>query len=301
MRKGKKLNHTIAAMAVLAVAAPAGAGAAGERDDRYGSGDSSRPGQAEGSADQGSRSSRSRSSEARRVLYATDSRNNLISFRVGSPRRAGSKRVTGLPAGVSLKGIDFRPANGDLYGLGSNSVIYRVNPRTAIALAEGPEFTPTLRGRSFGFDINPVPDRIRIASEANQDLRANPDGGQVVAVDGELSTAGRDPNVVGSAYENSRFSARRPTATELYALDSANNTVYTQNPPNSGTLVEPQKLGFDVRDSAGFDIAGPRNVGYVATGGRLYRVDVDNGRSRSLGRIGRRGGRTVTGLAADQG
>ena len=48
----------------------------------------------------------------------------------------------GAPAGVSLKGIDFRPATGDLYALGSDKVVYRVNPRTAIAVAEGPAFEP---------------------------------------------------------------------------------------------------------------------------------------------------------------
>jgi hypothetical protein len=32
--------------------------------------------------------------------------------------------------GVSLGGIDFRPATGDLYALGSDKVGYRVNVKT---------------------------------------------------------------------------------------------------------------------------------------------------------------------------
>src|SRR5262247_2976403 len=79
-----------------------------------------------------------RAQAGQRVLYATDSAGNLLSFRANSPESARSKAITGLPAGVTLKGIDFRPATGDLYALGSDKVVYRVVPATAIAVAEGP-------------------------------------------------------------------------------------------------------------------------------------------------------------------
>jgi len=257
-----------------------------------------------GSGDGATTAKRKKSSG--RAFYATDRRGNLLSFRERDTRRFTSrKRIRGLPSGVVLRGIDFRPATGDLYGLGSDSVVYRVSPISAIATAEGPRFSPVLRGGAFGFDINPVPDKIRITSDANQNLRVNPDGGALTMADPDLNIAGRDPNIVGSAYENSRFTPAKPTVTELYALDSVNNTVYTQNPPNAGTLVEPAKVGFNVRELAGFDIAGRRNDGYVATvggrtrsGARLYRVNTESGRSRNLGRIG--DGRTITGLAAVQ-
>lgn len=184
-------------------------------------------------------------------------------------------------------------------------MVYRVSPISAIATAEGPRFSPVLRGGAFGVDINPVPDKIRITSDANQSLRVNPDGGALTMADTDLNTAGRDPRIVGSAYENSRFTPNKPTVTELYALDSANDTVYSQTPPNAGTLVDPAKVRFNVRELAGFDIAGRRNDGYVATvggrarnGARLYRINTEDGRSRDLGRIG--DGRTITGLAAVQ-
>ena len=75
-----------------------------------------------------------------RLIFATDDAGNLLRFREQSPELVRSKQITGLPMGVSLKGIDFRPATGDLYALGSDKVVYRVNPRTAIAVAEGPAF-----------------------------------------------------------------------------------------------------------------------------------------------------------------
>ena len=50
-----------------------------------------------------------------RVLFATDNAGNLLRFHERTPWLVRSKPITGLAAGVSLKGIDFRPATGDLY------------------------------------------------------------------------------------------------------------------------------------------------------------------------------------------
>jgi hypothetical protein len=47
---------------------------------------------------------------AKRILLATDSAGNLLSFRGSAPEAARSRPITGLPSGVVLKGIDFRPA-----------------------------------------------------------------------------------------------------------------------------------------------------------------------------------------------
>jgi hypothetical protein len=52
--------------------------------------------------------------ERHRDLYATDTGGNLLSFEARPPRRVRSTAITGLPAGVALRGIDFRPATGDL-------------------------------------------------------------------------------------------------------------------------------------------------------------------------------------------
>lgn len=243
-----------------------------------------------------------------RLLYATDKGGKLLSFDARSPERIRSERpVTGLPDGVWLRGIDFRPATGDLYGIGSDSVVYRVNPPTAIAVAEGPLFTPALRGTSFGVDFNPTVDKIRVTSDANQNLRLNPDAGDVLSADPDLNPG--DPQVVGSAYTNSSFSATRPTATKLYAIDSKDDLLLEQNPANAGTLINPKSLRLNVTDKLGFDIAGASDTAYLAgstidgrgrrRGARLHTVDLATGRAKLVGRIGQ-GGRTITGLAAWQ-
>jgi hypothetical protein len=244
-----------------------------------------------------------------RDFYATDNQGNLVSFSADQPRKLDSmKRISGLPDGVALTGIDFRPATGDLYGVGSDSIVYRVDPRTAIASAEpargrGVPFNPLLRGRFFGVDFNPVVDRLRVTSDANQNLRLHPDDAIVAGADRDLNP--NDPVVVGSAYTNSSFSTSPPMATTLYALDALDDAIYVQNPPNDGTLTMPKQLDINVRGDSGFDIAGQNNAGYVATasdrrpGAELYRVNVLNGGSVKLGQIGC-GAHTITGLAAVQ-
>ena len=246
---------------------------------------------------------------ASRVLYATDDAGNLLRFNAQSPRHVWSKQITGLPAGVVLGGIDFRPATGDLYALGSDKVVYRVNLRTAIAVAEGPAFDSVpsaLNSANIGFDFNPTVDKIRVTSDADDNIRLNPDEGNLLSKDTNLTPA--DVSVVGSAYTNSSFAAfdARPTTTELYALDVApsRDRLWIQRPANAGTLINPVTLGVDLGVNAGFDIAGRANVGYVAgtqvgqENARLWQVDLATGKTRSLGRIGK--GAAITGLAAWQ-
>lgn len=239
-----------------------------------------------------------------RMLVATTGQNQLLTFNARNADRIKDiQSITGLPAGVTLRGIDFRPKTGDLYGVGSDSVVYRVNPSTGIAIAEGPAFTPALRGKAFGVDFNPVVDKIRVVSDDRQNLRLNVDEGTVLSADADLNPG--MPQIVAAGYENSSFSFTQPTATTLHVVDAASDTLLTQNPPNNGTLTNPRKLRVDVGLNAGFDIAGDDNMGFLSNaksgrGSELYTVDVATGKTRSLGRIG--GGKrlVVTGLAAWQ-
>ncbi len=245
-----------------------------------------------------------------RTIFATDDAGNLLSFNERLPFLVRSKDITGLPAGVSLKGIDFRPATGDLYGLGSDNVVYRVNPQTAIAVAEGPAFEtmPTvLKGDKIGFDFNPTVDKIRITSDADENFRLDPDPGSLLANDTKLTPA--DVTVVGSAYTNSSFVAfaNRPATTMLFAYDTSDSKdrLWLQNPANAGTLMNPLSTGLDLGTDVGFDIAGADNRGYVAgesprrSGAQLYSIDITTGKTRQLGRIGN-GNVVVTGLAVWQ-
>lgn len=185
----------------------------------------------------------------------------------------GAVKVTGLAEGETLLAIDERPATGALYGLGSSSRIYVIDPATGAASAvSATPFSPRLAGDAVGFDFNPTVDRIRIVSDSGQNLRVHPDTGAVVAVDRPLAyaatdvNAGTDAGVVGAAYTNPDVDPA--TGTTLYDLDAALDALVTQAPPNDGIL---NTVGDSVKANGltGFDIA-PGNAAFVAfkaTGG----------------------------------
>jgi Domain of unknown function (DUF4394) len=229
-------------------------------------------------------------------FYALDEANRLVSFTSDTPRAIARARVSGLAPGEQLLGLDVRPATQELYGVGSTARIYKVDPSTGTATAVGPAaFVPGLNGGLFGFDFNPTVDRIRLVSDRRQNLRLHPDTGAVAAVDGGLayaaadSAAGSTPTVVASAYTNS---VKGATTTLLYGLDAQRDTLVTQVPPNAGTLNTVGRLGVDVTERAGFDIAGSDGTAFAALestsgpGSTLYRIDLSSGAASAVGRIG---------------
>lgn len=229
------------------------------------------------------------------AVYGVTSANSLVSFDTATPGTINSTvAVSGLNVGASLLGIDFRPANGLLYGVSSDSRLYTINLSSGAATSIGSASAFTLSGASFGFDFNPVPDRIRVTSDADQNLRLNPNNGALGATDTNLafatadSNAGVNPNIVGSAYTNSFSGA---TATTLYGIDSALDILVTQVPPNAGTLNTVGSLGFDTTDQVGFDIFFLGNLAFASlTAGdgssSLYGINLATGAATAIGAIG---------------
>jgi hypothetical protein len=228
------------------------------------------------------------------TIFAVTSGNNLIRFSSAAPGAIlSTTAVAGLQVGENLLGIDFRPANGQLYGLGSTSRLYTIDLTSGVATQVGASpFAAALSGADFGFDINPAVDRVRVVSDADQNLRLNPNNGTLTAIDSTLAYAagdvhaGADPNLVGVAYSNNVAGA---TSTTLYGIDSNLDILVIQNPPNNGTLNTVGPLGADSSGAVGFDIA--RNGTALATltvGGvaQLYRINVVTGTASMIGPIG---------------
>ena len=73
--------------------------------------------------------------------------NELIRFHSASPGTIlGTATISGLQLGEQLVGIDVRPADGQLYGVGSTSRLYLLNAITGAATAIGVPFaTPLVR------------------------------------------------------------------------------------------------------------------------------------------------------------
>ena len=185
--------------------------------------------------------------------------------------------------GERILGIDFRPANGKLYGVSTASRIYLIDPETGVATRVGANpFTPAVASTNVGFDFNPVVDRIRIVGDNGQNLRINPDNGVTAGVDGNINGA-PGARIAAVAYSNSVAGA---TSTNLYDLDPATDKLYRQDPPNAGTLVELGSLRLDISGEGGFDIApGSRGgLGIFQVGGKttLFSVELYSGYSRVI-------------------
>ncbi|HZH36554.1 MAG TPA: DUF4394 domain-containing protein, partial [Flavisolibacter sp.] len=196
-------------------------------------------------------------------FYALAEGNRLDFYNLGqSDSKLRSVLITGLQQGERILAIDFRPATGQLYGLGSSSRLYVINGETGRAVPVGQmSFTPALSGQLTGFDFNPTVDRIRVVTSSGQNLRLHPETGAVVFVDGAINGA---PGAMlsGAAYTNNEAGA---TSTVLYDIDVASGKLYRQDPPNEGKLVEVGSLGMELEGEGGFDIApgGSLSMGYT--------------------------------------
>lgn len=194
--------------------------------------------------------------------------------------------ITGITAGQRLVGIDYRPSNRLLYGLGYDTStgatqLYTIVPGASgvASVATPVNATPiTLplgnagAGNSsirIGFDFNPVADAIRVVSTNGSNIRLNPNTGGLAGTDTNLNYAGTAgtpvaapvaivtgaptptipaaPRVGAVAYTNSTAGA---TATTLFDYDELNRGIISiQTPPNNGTLTQPTRSTFLIQGS----------------------------------------------------
>jgi len=230
----------------------------------------------------------------------------IVSFDSATPGTINSTTpISGLPGGETLTGIDFRPADGQLYSVSASGNVY------VLALnAGGTAYTATSlgaistapSGSSFGLDFNPTVDRLRFVSDTNQNLRINqtttPPG---VTVDGAITlNGGSSIDLIGVAYTNSVPGA---TTTTLYGIDAFTDALVRSTNANAGTYTNTNlsggvfaSLGFDLlaTDMLGFDISGLTGLGYFSVGNNFYGIDLNTGSPTLIGSLGARG---ITGIS----
>ena len=255
---------------------------------------------------------------------AVTASNKLLKFNAGRPGRILTKlNITGLQAGETLLGIDYRVSKDQLYALGSSGRLYTVNEDTAVATIVGVPFAVKLDGTQFGFDFNPTVDRIRVVSNTGQNLRLHPDTGAVVdsnatlegvQTDGKLAYAagdknfGKSPMAVGAAYSYNKVDTK---ITTNFALDAATGSLVTQGSregvipaisPNTGQLFTIGSVGMGF-NNASFDIQTLSDAAFAALNSdagaatRWVTIDLKTGIAKSLGTIG--GGERVIGIALE--
>lgn len=258
----------------------------------------------------------------------------LWRFTRAAPEVNTSVSITGVAPGETLVGIDFRPQTGQLFALGVADVadaatLYLLDPQTGaatpvgatgqIAFADGAgavvDLPPASAG--YGFDFNPTVDRVRVTTDTGLNFRVNPSNG--APVDGNLNNTATPPanintdapinglpggvgGVSGAAYTNSYGQPLTGGVTTQYVIDAASDSLYIQNPPNSGAVtagvaVMLDGLPLDFSAVNGFDIPSDVRVttsGAPATSGvafavltvagvqRLFAIDLTNGWATDL-------------------
>jgi hypothetical protein len=248
-----------------------------------------------------------------------------LAQRAAQPPRAhvqSRRSIAGLAPGEVLVGMDFRPATGVLYGVGriadsGNGQLYTIDLASGAATPVGMRAIP-LNGMTFGVDFNPVPDLIRIVSDAGQNLRVRPaDSSPVLPADTMLAypaagdpNAMRMPRVAAVAYTNADRDPQTNTVLHDIDVNRANDpnadgdVVTNQTPPNGGVLNTIGRSGVDAGDMVSFDI-GPNNEALAAIQpvgspfSRLYFVDLLSGNAIELGQIGT--GELIAGLGIELG
>ena len=233
---------------------------------------------------------------------ATDA---LATFDTDTPSTVTSSRgVTGLVAGERLVGIDYRwiplaSANTSpgLYGLGVNpgtgdSHVYRIDPATAVAAPVGAGFNRAA-GVDYGFDFNPAVDRIRVITSGDDNYRAHPDTGAIVAP-GDTTLTPAAQSISAAAYDRVNVAPTTPAGpTTLYVINPTTDQLATQGgvdsspSPNGGATNAVGPLGVDAAPTgANFDIAyDGKAYATLVVGGTpgLYAIDKSSGAATLIG------------------
>ena len=225
-----------------------------------------------------------------KTIYAVDLSNNFALFHTGSPGTVNRKlAISGLPADERIVGIDFRPSDGKLYGVGTDSRVYVVDTVTAVATAVGAAFTPTVDGEHFGMVLDPATDQIRLQSaETGQNIRLSPVTGQVVATDVALTYASGDPNAAKAPAIAATAVTGAPGATTTYGIDWLLDVFVVMSDPTTGQVATVGSTGVVTAPCAALDVGGD-GVMYASmtTSGinHLFTMNLSTGAATLLGEI----------------
>lgn len=252
------------------------------------------------------------------TVFGVTPTNKLVSFTPAAPATVTAVgTITGIGAGETVQGIDFRPSigpkNGTLVAVttaaGGAAKLYAVNPATAAATlisslaADASDTTApytAVSGAAFGVDFNPLPDRLRTVSDTAQNLRSNVETGATFT-DTNVDTAG----IFGVAYSNN-FSSTGSTELFYLAGTAGASTALRKNlgNPNDGvtqlvgdTTIASTRLGD-------LDIVGGNNGFALATmqsadpgTSNLYRINLATGAATLVGAVAAAGSEPITSIA----
>lgn len=191
--------------------------------------------------------------------YAVTSANRLVAFERSTGAVESVVDIMGLHDDDAVIGMDYRPYDGELYVVTRQGRLYVLDPGKGTLLmratlsADAADTTSPfegLQGEAFGVNFNPVADRLRVVSDAGQNLRVNPETGATVT-DGAPNPGTR--SISAAAYSNSFSTSCR---TQLFVIDASTGELFLQDPPNDGALAPLGQLRAPraERGNIGFEI-----------------------------------------------
>lgn len=244
------------------------------------------------------------------LIYGLTNNNDLLTFYSEDPS-ALVKFITmsGLLPNEQIVGMDFRPKDLALYGLGmkpgsDTAHLYKVNFTSSTWQLVNSNIIKVSADRInediIGFDFDPISQKARIVSGSKVNIVLNVDSVTVSSTDNGLHFP--DPfqsvTVYTCAYTNS-YSTPAST-TSLYTLDQATTSLALCDTPQNGLLNTIGSLKLDTTGvvllSSDMDIVYEpklkKNLGFMTaflssdTTSRFFTIDMDNGTSQSKGSIG---------------
>ncbi len=240
----------------------------------------------------------------------------LLTVNAGQPGKVLQRTaVTGLPAGESVVGMDYRIAKGVLYVLSSAGRLYTLDVPTGVLKPVGTGAGVALQGQLFGVDFNPVADRVGVVSNTGQNIRLHPDTGAMAATDPAPAyaagdaRAGTKPELVAAGYTYNKTDEKLTTN---FAIDRNGGYLVTQGSRegvqpvvsfNTGLLFSVGPLGIADMVDANMDIADVTGAAFATVttrsqaASRLYSLDLASGKATLLGTVG--DGSRVIGLAVE--
>jgi hypothetical protein len=221
--------------------------------------------------------------------------NRLTSFDSSNPSALSPfLTISGVTPGARIVGIDTRPSDNMIYGVGTDNKVYRIDPTSGVATLHstltGASIDPNLK---YGMDFNPVADAAGTAS-----LRLVSSSGSNFAINANTGAVGNAAATIQSnfgevAYTNSNpAGTMAPASTKLYYIDFVSDQLYVANSAfNTPTINLVGSLGIDTIGAFGFDILADgsayASLTSAITGqGGLYSINLTSGAATLLGGFG---------------
>lgn len=208
----------------------------------------------------------------------------LVWFDTDKPADAKKIEVTGVD---KLHGIDLRSSDNLIYGLAGDGSLVTINLDSGAATVVSKLSQLPPDGAMVSIDFNPAADKLRVMASDGTNLRVDPASGKVTQ-DGKLAFEAGDPSaempaeIIATAYTNS---FGKPEKTAMYDIHS-DGLFLQQTKPNDGTLKTIGKLGIEPAETVAFDIHTTEdgtNTAWLATGGALYKVNMESGAADKAG------------------